>query len=498
MAYIPGKDNANDVLYGTQDGDTVAGFGGHDTLFGLGGNDSLFGGANNDVLMGGVGADYLSGGTGYDTVSYTDSTSGVWIQIGGYGLYGTANGDFIASDVEQVDGSNYGDILMASANGDYLKGNDGDDYLLGGAGYDVLIGGYGNDYLEGGANVDDLYGGSGTDTVSYAGSASGVIASIGYVSQYGDAAGDYIGTDVENLTGSSNGDILYGSDTRNVLSGGGGWDMLVGGGGNDTLIGGAGGDEMYGNAGEDTVSYEYAGSAVWIDLYNSEGSNGEAAGDTYDGIENARGSAYNDTFLGNGGENDFYGLNGRDFMYAAGGRDHLYGGEGDDGLAGEGGNDVLYGDNGHDTAYGGDNDDSVYGGAGNDILYGDNSFASSSAGVDRLTGGDGNDTMHGGARGDSFIFSRDDLGDVDTIRDFHRSEGDKIYLVGIDANTTQTGNQAFTFIGTAAFTGVAGQLHYSNNGVQTVLTGDVNGDKLADFTIKFTDAPGLIASDFIL
>ncbi|MFE0754808.1 calcium-binding protein [Inquilinus sp. NPDC058860] len=491
-------DDSDNTRYGTSSSDTIYGLGGSDRLFGLGGADTLYGGQNNDFLQGGAGADRLYGGSGYDTVSYTDSTSGVWIQIGGYGLYGTADGDFIAADVEQVDGSNYGDILMASANGDYLRGNDGNDYLLGGAGYDVLVGGYGNDYLEGGAYVDDLYGGSGTDTVSYASSASGVIASIGYVSQYGDAAGDYIGTDVENLTGSSNSDILYGSDTRNVLSGGGGVDMLVGGGGNDTLIGGAGGDEMYGNADEDTVSYEYAGSAVRVDLYEGEGSYGEAAGDTYDSIENARGSAYNDTFLGSNGDNDFYGLNGRDFMYAAGGRDHLYGGDGDDGLAGEAGNDVLHGDIGHDTIYGGDNEDSVYGGAGNDILYGDNSFVSSFAGADRLTGGDGNDIMHGGGRGDRFIFSQDDLGDVDTIKDFHRSEGDQIYLIGIDANTAQSGNQAFAFIGTAAYTGVAGQLRYVNTGVLTVVAGDVDGDKVSDFRIELTDAPGLIASDFVL
>lgn len=473
MAYIPGKDNVNDVLYGTLNGDSIWGFSGDDRLFGFEGDDTLMGGANNDVLTGGVGADYLSGGTGYDIASYTDSTAGVWVQIGGYGYGGTSQGDFVAADIEQLDGSAYADILMASGNGDYLKGNEGNDYLFGGAGYDVLVGGGGRDWLEGGANVDDLYGGSGTDTVAYSGSSAGVTVTIGGIGYYGDAAGDWIGSDVENLSGSAYGDALFGSSGSNTLDGWKGDDYLYGYGGYDTLIGGLGADYMNGGADEDTVSYEAAGSAVWIDLYKGQGSNGEAQGDRYYSIEDARGSNYNDTFLGSNGDNDLYGLGGRDFMWAGNGNDYLSGGDGNDGLAGEAGRDLLVG------------------GAGNDELFGGTLD-------DRLSGDDGNDILTGGTGADRFNFSQHDLGDIDTIKDFHRSEGDKIGLSGIDANTKLAGNQAFTFIGTAAFTGVAGQLHYSNNGVETVLTGDVNGDKVADFTIKFTDAPGLIASDFYL
>ncbi len=52
----------------------------------------------------------------------------------------------------------------------------------------------------------------------------------------GDATGDTI-VNVENITGSSHGDILYGTnDMTNVMNGGDGADFLYGLSGEDTLI----------------------------------------------------------------------------------------------------------------------------------------------------------------------------------------------------------------------------------------------------------------------
>ena len=82
----------------------------------------------------------------------------------------------------------------------------------------------------------------------------------------------------------------------------------------------------------------------------------------------------------------------------------------------------------------------------------------------------------------------------DVILDFVRAQGDKIDLSTIDADTDgTTGNQAFAFIGTAAFTGVDGQLRCSAG----IIQGDVNGDRVADFEIKVNPAT-LLAADFIL
>ncbi len=43
----------------------------------------------------------------------------------------------------------------------------------------------------------------------------------------------------------------------------------------------------------------------------------------------------------------------------------------------------------------------------------------------------------------------------DTIWDFSHAQGDRIDLSAIDANSSVGGNQAFTFIGAANFTGTA-------------------------------------------
>ncbi len=81
----------------------------------------------------------------------------------------------------------------------------------------------------------------------------------------------------------------------------------------------------------------------------------------------------------------------------------------------------------------------------------------------------------------------------DHIMDFSSAEGDKISLSRIDANSIAAGNQAFTYIGAGAFTGVAGQLKYVGGFIQ----GDTNGDRAADFMIE-CNAFNLSASDFYL
>ncbi|WP_342235541.1 hypothetical protein [Inquilinus sp. OTU3971] len=60
------------------------------------------------------------------------------------------------------------------------------------------------------------------------------------------------------------------------------------------------------------------------------------------------------------------------------------------------------------------------------------------------------------------------------------------------------GDQAFSFIGTGLYTGVAGQLRYSVAGGTTTIAGDINGGRASDFHIVLTGAIGLVAADFVL
>ncbi|MBX9741708.1 MAG: hypothetical protein K2X62_16660, partial [Beijerinckiaceae bacterium] len=64
----------------------------------------------------------------------------------------------------------------------------------------------------------------------------------------------------------------------------------------------------------------------------------------------------------------------------------------------------------------------------------------------------------------------------------------------IDARTNFAYDQAFSYIGGNAFSGVSGQLQFQNG----VLSGDVNGDRVADFQIQIANVQTLSVSDFYL
>ena len=87
---------------------------------------------------------------------------------------------------------------------------------------------------------------------------------------------------------------------------------------------------------------------------------------------------------------------------------------------------------------------------------------------------------------------------MDQILDFAAGT-DKIDLTRIDANTLADGNQAFSWIGSNAFSGTAGELRvYQQNGLQWI-AGDTNGDGAADLLIAFqAGVAPLGAGDFLL
>jgi Ca2+-binding RTX toxin-like protein len=180
---------------------------------------------------------------------------------------------------------------------------------------------------------------------------------------------------------------------------------------------------------------------------------------------------------------------------------------------------VSVGD-GHDSVVGSTSADLVQGGAGEDTLSG-------AGGADTLLGGQGNDTLIGGAGKDLMtggggldhmrLTRLADSGVTFATRDVINTfaHGDKIDLSAIDARTNVAGDQAFSFIGAAAFSGVSGQLRFdmtniSATGVKAyTVFGDVNGDRAADFSLQIFTSPtadrtgqpqswNLFAWDFIL
>lgn len=136
------------------------------------------------------------------------------------------------------------------------------------------------------------------------------------------------------------------------------------------------------------------------------------------------------------------------------------------------------------------------GSGANDILIG-------SGVANRLEGGGGFDELTGRGGADRFVFARPahspvSQDSVDLVTDFSRAQGDKIALSAMDANTTVSGNQAFRFIGSSEFSDRAGQLRFDVLADGVLLSGDVNGDGLADFQIGFLGLTSLRATDFQL
>jgi hypothetical protein len=126
-------------------------------------------------------------------------------------------------------------------------------------------------------------------------------------------------------------------------------------------------------------------------------------------------------------------------------------------------------------------------GAGNDSVVG-------SSGADLIFGNLGADTLDGGPGGDTYVYRASAESTAASQDAITLGAGDRIDLAKIDAIAATAGvDDAFTLIGAAAFSGVAGQLRVAGGLIQA----DTNGDSVADLQIAFTGtAP--TAPDFIL
>ncbi len=85
-----------------------------DRLFGEGGDDTLSGHGGDDFLVGGAGADVISGGDGIDTADYSESPVGVRVLTGIEARFGDAEGDQVSTDVENLIGSLFNDVMLGT------------------------------------------------------------------------------------------------------------------------------------------------------------------------------------------------------------------------------------------------------------------------------------------------------------------------------------------------------------------------------------------------
>ena len=358
-------------------------------------NDTLTGSdiATEETFEGRAGNDTIDGRGGLDRATYTSSAAGVVVTLGINGGDGSAldgwGGTDVLRNIENVQGSSFGDVITGNEGANRLDGQAGDDTLTGLGGDDELNGGAGNDTLIGGAGENHLAGGSGADTLDGTGGYSFAdysAAPAGGVSAYltweaggsGHAAGDHF-IAIQGMVGSAYADVLSGNEVENVIQAGDGndWlfgregqDALYGGNGNDVLSGGSGstvnnygGDLLDGGAGIDVAYYRDAPNTVFsvaqvgnklgmvdgrsygisIDVVNGANNFGEAVGDVLVNVENIWGSRFDDIIRGDdnvGGQ--IYGFEGNDILDGRGGDDVFYGGTGADTISGGAGVDDFF------------------------------------------------------------------------------------------------------------------------------------------------------------
>jgi len=456
-------------------------------------------GTGNDldnILYAGNGNNVLDGGKGIDTASYADANAAVTVSLAVTDGQDTGgSGTDTLKSIENLTGSRFYDTLTGDGKGNIVNG---------GAGADTMTGGLGNDTY-----IVDNAGDRIIEASTIATEVDTVISTVTWT----------LGANLENLTlagataingtGNALNNHILGNNAANIINGGGGADVMEGGNGSDTyyvdnpgdvvketnaasaggvdtvrstinytlgdnvenlVIAGAGAVNGTGNAlnnliyagagdniidgkgGADTVSYALAGSKVTVSLANTKAqATGGSGTDTIINIESCVGSIFNDILTGNDLDN------------------------------------ILNGGLGNDTLSGGKGADTLIGGNGNDTLIG-------GAGKDTLTGGLGADVFRFDALADTGLTS----GTWDIITDFNYAQHDIIDLSRIDANELKTGDQAFAFIGTAAFssTDATGQLRF--DAATHILYGSTDKDSAAEFAIQLTGVVSLVGTNFKL
>ena len=354
---------------------------------GVGGNDTLIGGTGNDTYI-------------VDSIAYT------LVEVANAGIDTVqASVSFDLTSLTNIE--NLTLTGTATING---TGNGLDNIIIGNTASNSLTGGEGNDTIDGGVSdvynpgvIDTLNGGDGNDTFLVRGffgagnynggadttgdildfsqadaytagrrSAEGVGVAVNLAGNlavtyyqratnfvWADSNGHISFSGIENVSGTTQSDVIVGNGNDNILDGGASdvynfsaTDIIYGGAGNDTLLsrgffsytgydGGTGNDWIdFSQSDAYTAGRRSAESAgVSVDLKNGLAVtyyqsatnfvwNDNQGHIVFANVENARGSTQNDILVGGSNDNILDGGAGNDTLMGAEGADTLIGGLG--------------------------------------------------------------------------------------------------------------------------------------------------------------------------
>ncbi|MFC3074631.1 M10 family metallopeptidase C-terminal domain-containing protein [Shinella pollutisoli] len=443
----------------------------------------------------------LSGsGLSYSGSSVTSGTLTAiqFLNKSGKAYLAISNTSFDASGISTlIEAKDFWNLMSGLTAGlDIIRGtNRRDDILVGtNGGNDKIYGLGGDDYIRGSPGHNYIDGGSGFDEISYTstnwdndGVVSGITVNIATKKIENPWGGTETFKNIEQFSGT------YLKDT------------FLGGKGNDVFTGFKGADVIKGGKGLDEVRYhrdvDYGGKlGIKVDLAKGTIRDGFGTTDSVNSVERVYGTFFKDVFKGNSADNYFRGLSGKDSFDGRAGSDTVSfewwetlgqkrGVVVD--LRKSVGNILNDGFGNKETAKSIEN---IEGSRFNDkiILGKADGWAWGGAGKDTIVAGTGKNWLGGDKGADTFMFlssKHSTASKLDTIEDFSRKQGDRIDVSRV---------ADFDFIGRKGFSGAGDELKYKIKGGDTYVSGDIDGDKKADFFFKLDGKYGLVEGDFIL
>jgi hypothetical protein len=210
------------------------------------------------------------GSGGSATIDVQDSPVAVNVDLnaGTVTAPGWLTGTVTVTGVTNIYGGYNGGTLTAGANTTYIAAPGGNTTINVGPLSTTVVLGFGADTVHGGAGNDEIYvggnatsnnsnvidGGGGYNGVSYIGAPGPLFVDL-YAGAWHNGIYDSL-TNITNIQGNNNGDVIKGDWQDNIIIGGTGNDYIDGRQGNDTLTGGGGNDTfvMDAGVGHDTIT----------------------------------------------------------------------------------------------------------------------------------------------------------------------------------------------------------------------------------------------------